>query len=790
MFSHDPILAAIEFGSQEWTWPIVGIIAFATLLLSLSYRSATQPVGFKLALSLLKVCGISLIALCLLNPRLIRNHIRPGENIIVLLADNSSSMQIADHEGETRFNQYRQLIQQDRNEWLTRLTQDFDLRRYAFDERINQFEDDTSLTFDGNRSQLASALASLVQRFRNQPLAAILVMTDGNASDLEVLRELDWPIPVYPVVTASEEHPLFDIALLQLSVTESPFEDAPITISAAISSTASEEIKVVVRLSAESPLPDSGQLEQTILIPAGGQSSVRFQLKPEELGIKFYHLQAIPEAEIDALENSELSSEATLANNERLLTIDRGHTKHRILYLGGRPNWEYKFFNRAVGEDRQVDLVSLIRIAPKEAKFDFRGRVGENSNSLFRGQERDVDAGTESFDQSVMIRLNTRDAAELSGGFPKSKKELYEYDAIILDDIEAAFFTPDQQTLIDRFVAERGGGLLMLGGRDSYRHGQWQKTPLRDVLPVYLDRIGENPQGKLRWELTREGWLEPWMRVRPTEAEEQQRLAIAPDLEILNSTADTKPGSRIFAELRDESGTQFPAVVAQQYGRGRSAAVLVGDLWRWSIQREDPHQDDLAKSWRQMIRWLVAEVPQKLETELNWTQIGNVPAVQFQVRIRDEEYQPRENSTVSLAITAPGAAPLQISAEPSLTEAGLFEALYVPRDEGSYLAEVTVTNGADPLPQTMKIGWTLQPDEAEFQQIEVNREALTEIANRSHGEVIEISDLPNFVRELPQKEMPITEVKSTPLWHSPYILLMALACLAAEWGLRRWRGLP
>ena len=67
-------------------------------------------------------------------------------------------------------------------------------------------------------------------------------------------------------------------------------------------------------------------------------------------------------------------------------------------------------------------------------------------------------------DQPVLTRLNTKDEIELRNGFPSKAEELFSYQAVILDDLEAAFFTPDQAGLLQRFVSERGGGLLMLGG--------------------------------------------------------------------------------------------------------------------------------------------------------------------------------------------------------------------------------------------------------------------------------------------------------------------------------------
>ena len=49
--------------------------------------------------------------------------------------------------------------------------------------------------------------------------------------------------------------------------------------------------------------------------------------------------------------------------------------------------------------------------------------------------------------------------------------------------------------------------------------------------------------------------------------------------------------------------------------------------------------------------------------------------------------------------------------------------------------------------------------------------------------------LDEFAARLPYKHVPITEDWTTPFWHQPIVFLFALACFAAEWGLRRWKGL-
>ena len=98
-----------------------------------------------------------------------------------------------------------------------------------------------------------------------------------------------------------------------------------------------------------------------------------------------------------------------------------------------------------------MQLSALLRMAPREPKFTFRGRDGESANPLFRGFRGADDA--EGYDQPVVVRVNTRDAAELRDGFPKTAEELFAYHALIFDDVESAFFAAEALPLVERFVS-------------------------------------------------------------------------------------------------------------------------------------------------------------------------------------------------------------------------------------------------------------------------------------------------------------------------------------------------
>src|SRR5207245_1671117 len=186
------------------------------------------------------------------------------------------------------------------------------------------------------------------------------------------------------------------------------------------------------------------------------------------------------------------------------------------------------------------------------------------------------------------VRLNAKDEVELRSGFPRTPEDLYGYYAVIVDDLEAEFFAPDQAALLQRFVSERGGGFIMLGGMETFQQGKYQRTPIGDMLPVYLDPVDDtNGPGPLHLELTREGLLQTWARLRDNEAAEKSRLQSMAPFQVLNRVRQVKPGASVIATVSEPDGKPYPALVVQRFGRGRTAALTVGDIWHWGLHDAD-----------------------------------------------------------------------------------------------------------------------------------------------------------------------------------------------------------
>ena len=332
-------------------------------------------------------------------------------------------------------------------------------------------------------------------------------------------------------------------------------------------------------------------------------------------------------------------------------------------------------------------------------------------------------------------------------------------------------------------------------------------------------------------DLTREGWLQPWVRLRSTESEERTRLSTMPGFRTINPSQGIKPGASVLSTVSDAGGSVWPALVTQQYGRGRAGAVMVGDMWRWQLRNTENHPDDLARAWRQMLRWVVADVPQRVDVQAQPAPDVAPEAVRIRVRVTDKEFSPLDNARVEIVVRdaesppreqvedseesdieeevgievaraessdgdegvekEPEAAPvLTLTAEASLEEAGVYSAVFVPQEPGTWtLTASALTSDSETL-EADEAGVLFDPEVDEFREPGLNRDLLEQLAERTGGEVVEAERLDDFVSELQNRPAPVMTTWTMPLWDQPYVFLVVLGCLLGEWGLRRTKGLP
>lgn len=101
--------------------------------------------------------------------------------------------------------------------------------------------------------------------------------------------------------------------------------------------------------------------------------------------------------------------------------------------------------------------------------------------------------------QDVLAQAKVLTNQITSSQFPTSLPELAAYEGIVLLNQSAYAYSEAQQELMRQYVKDTGGGLVMVGGPETFGAGGWIGSPLADALPIRLDppQKRQMPRGAL-----------------------------------------------------------------------------------------------------------------------------------------------------------------------------------------------------------------------------------------------------------------------------------------------------
>ncbi len=216
-----------------------------------------------------------------------------------------------------------------------------------------------------------------------------------------------------------------------------------------------------------------------------------------------------------------------------------------------------------------------------------------------------------------------------------------------------------------------------------------------------------------------------------------ERLNTMPPFRVLNTIPKIKPGARVLAEVENMLGDRYPSLVAHNFGAGKVACVAIGDMWRWGMRGES-EQEDLARLWRQIARWLVTDVPEIVEIEAKESPEGIV----LNVEARNDDYKPLEIGQARVTIqrvdlteeelaTYKGFTEVDLFAEPIADSPGRFTTTFASQDEGAYIASVEVLGPEGKVIGMAETGWVSEPLANEYRALSPDRELLQRIATQT-----------------------------------------------------------
>jgi uncharacterized membrane protein len=729
---------------------VAAVLAVGAILLTvITYRglAGRGRVRDRVVLSALRIATLALMLFCLFRPILVVKAAVPQQNFLAVLIDDSRSMQITDWGTSSRGSFVKQTFAKDAP-LVKALSERFVLRPFHFSSSAARLASTDDLTFTGAQTKLGAALDGARQELAGLPLAGMVLVSDGadttDASLTDALLGLKAAsVPVF-TVGVGRDRLTRDVQIDRVSTPRTALQGTSLVIDAVVTQTGYAGETVSLDVENEGRIVGS----QEVKLPMDGEpAAVRVRFTAADPGPRVFTFRIAPRP-----------GELVTQNNARDALIDVADRKEKILYYEGEPRPEMKFLNRAVADDKNLEVVTLQRTADNK-----------------------------------YMRVGVENADELAAGFPKTREELFAYRGLILGSIEAGAFTGDQLRMISEFVERRGGGLLMLGGPRSFAEGGYAGTPVADALPVTLDRPARTldvlPVARLHVKPTRAGEAHGVTQIAATEAASTARWADMPVLTSVNAIREVKPGATVLLNGTDERRRDQVVLASQRYGRGKTLAFPVQDSWHWQMDVKMSVEDQTHENyWRQLLRWLVDSVPNTVEVHTTTERVEPGEPVTLVADVVDPAYVEVNDARVVAKVSGPKGNPIEVPMQWTGERNGEYRATVQTADQGLYVAHVEATRAGKSL-GTGATEVRATPSDAEYFDATMHAPRLKRIAEENGGRFYTPETIAGMPEDLRYTGRGVTTVEERELWHMPIVLFVLLGLISAEWAYRRAVGM-
>ena len=445
--------------------------------------------------------------------------------------------------------------------------------------------------------------------------------------------------------------------------------------------------------------------------------------------------------------------EISTVNNRVSRSVRIVNEKVNVLYIEGNARWEYRYLRAILKRDPRINATFIAsNVGPEVA----------------------------------------RNSPEHIERFPDDREDAFQYDLVILGDVDASFFTDDELRLLEELIRDRGASLLMLCG-PMYSPGSYTGTPVQAMLPVRFDteagwkKIAESVYPVL----TREGRSSLVMTLE-NEVELNDRIwsRMAP-MDQLPPLLSAKPGATVLAVLSDSTARDqsYPLVAWQRYGTGKCMSIASDRLWRLRYRTGDKYH---WRVWSQCIQFMTLSRLMGEHKRIRLETDRSVYAVDGQCRlyahVLDDSFDPVVQPVFEVYVLSidGGQAKQLVSLRPDKSQPGLYEGYFAPPDPGRYRLEANEND--------QRVSSTTEFQVADVRQELIDTDMslahLQRIANLTGGASLGIREL-SKLSSLVNDRLITTKVRSErPLWDNSLVVLLLVALLGAEWILRRRYDLP
>ena len=529
----------------------------------------------------------------------------------------------------------------------------------------------------GAETRLADAVRYLTNLERGGPLAGIVLVTDGGnnaGSDADSAASVarDAGIPIFAIGLGGDERPA-NVRVVDLEAPPRVYPGDSFSMTGYVQAYGLVGRSVRVEMVS---LPEANANDETAqetfeeerrvtLGPDGEIVSLKFDVSPTQQGRRTYRLRVIPPAE-----------DQDSRDNMRSATVQIVERKNRVLLFAGGPSREFRFLRNLLYRDRDTTVVVCLQTGQP-------GMAQEADDVIYE--------------------------------FPSLANELFEYDCIVAFDPDWNELQEDQVQLLERWVAEKAGGLIVVAGPVYTPH--WASRvqanskieTIKGLYPVIF-----YSRGSATLSLGRFAAETPWPLQFTQDGRDAEFLWLEDDAFLSEqawssfagvygyyAVKDPKPGARVYARFSDPNTSmdgELPIYLAGHfYGAGRVLFQASGEIWRLRAIQEGYFEAYYTKMirWASQGRLLRDSSRGVLLVDKDRCLLGD--NISVQAILTDAQHEPLTANSVTASLVAPDGrrTNLELRKVDDAARAGMYSAQFTAVLEGDYHVELQPPHGAE-----------------------------------------------------------------------------------------------
>jgi hypothetical protein len=291
-------------------------------------------------------------------------------------------------------------------------------------------------------------------------------------------------------------------------------------------------------------------------------------------------------------------------------------------------------------------------------------------------------------------------------------------------------------------------------------------------------------------DITVPGAIHAATQIAEAESLSAKRWKTMPEVSTVNRIGRAKPGATVLLSGTPSGGGDREIVLAfQRYGRGKSIVFPIQDSWSWQMDASIAVEDMTFESyWRQLLRWLVSEVPSRVMVAAAGDQIAPGEPVELNAEISDRTFLKVNNAEATARVTSPSGNVSEMPLEWSVTRDGEYKVSFTPTEKGLYRVDVKTRMGTDSISSDPSYVASGDPT-TEYFGAEMRAPLLRRVADETGGRFYTPDKISDLAKDIVFTDVGNTVVARKDLWDMPIVFLVLIALVTSEWGYRKLRGL-